>query len=151
VTLPGNFYQVDFVLGSTIDQLGPAGSNLFYSAQGRLLSADNNGSQAAAPTLSGTLFDANHLPPASNSSLTLTLTGVDSQGNPVAPLTGTLDTTTGFFSFAGLTPGVTYTLTVTDDSGTYDTATVTDITTNGTNVTNLDVTLDLAGGGPPHN
>ncbi|MGD0389906.1 MAG: SpaA isopeptide-forming pilin-related protein, partial [Tepidisphaeraceae bacterium] len=43
VTLPNNYYQVDFVCGAAITQLGPAGSNIFYSAQDRLISADNAG------------------------------------------------------------------------------------------------------------
>ena len=34
-------YQVDFVEGYTLTQLGPVGSNLFYTQQGRLISADN--------------------------------------------------------------------------------------------------------------
>ncbi len=43
VTIPSNYYQIDFVCGYAIDQLGPAGSNIFYSAQSRLISADNGG------------------------------------------------------------------------------------------------------------
>ncbi len=43
VTLPTNYYQIDFVCGAAINQLGPAGSNIFYSAQDRLISADNAG------------------------------------------------------------------------------------------------------------
>jgi sarcosine oxidase gamma subunit len=43
VTLPSNYYQVDFVCGAALTQLGPAGSNIFYSAQNRLISADNAG------------------------------------------------------------------------------------------------------------
>ena len=43
VTIPCNYYQIDFVCGAAISQLGPAGSNIFYSAQNRLISADNGG------------------------------------------------------------------------------------------------------------
>jgi predicted outer membrane repeat protein len=43
VTIPNNYYQIDFVCGAAIDKLGPAGSNIFYSAQNRLDSADNAG------------------------------------------------------------------------------------------------------------
>ena len=43
VHLPCSYYQVDFVCGYAIDHLGPAGSNIFYSAQNRLFSADNDG------------------------------------------------------------------------------------------------------------
>jgi hypothetical protein len=52
VALPCGDYQVDFVCGPAIDQLGPVGSNIFYSAQGRLISADNNG----PGVISGTVF-----------------------------------------------------------------------------------------------
>ncbi|MDB5303303.1 MAG: putative collagen-binding protein, partial [Phycisphaerales bacterium] len=38
---PTGHYQIDFVCGQVITHLGPAGSNIFYSAQNRLLSADN--------------------------------------------------------------------------------------------------------------
>ncbi|MDB5311282.1 MAG: sdrD 1, partial [Gemmataceae bacterium] len=43
---PCSYYQVDFVCGGAIDKFGPAGSNIFYSAQNRLFSADNSGTNA---------------------------------------------------------------------------------------------------------
>ena len=43
VQIPDGYYQIDFVCGPAINHLGPAGSNIFYSAEGRLLSADNGG------------------------------------------------------------------------------------------------------------
>ena len=43
VTIPNCYYQIDFVCGPAIDHFGPAGSNIFYSAQHRLFSADNGG------------------------------------------------------------------------------------------------------------
>jgi hypothetical protein len=43
---PACYYQVDFVCGPVIDKFGPAGSNIFYSAQKRLISADNDGCNA---------------------------------------------------------------------------------------------------------
>ena len=46
VTIPNCYFQVDFVCGDYIDRFGPAGSNVFYSAQGRLESADNGGVHA---------------------------------------------------------------------------------------------------------
>lgn len=49
VLVPPCYFQVDFVCGAAIDQLGPAGSNIFYSAQGRLISADNGGTHAYIP------------------------------------------------------------------------------------------------------
>ena len=46
VVIPHSYYQIDFVVGNVINQFGPAGSNIFYSAQNRLISADNGGTQA---------------------------------------------------------------------------------------------------------
>ncbi|HMN42668.1 MAG TPA: SdrD B-like domain-containing protein [Phycisphaerales bacterium] len=46
VQIPDSFYQVDFVCGEAIDAFGPAGSNIFYSPQCRLISADNDGCTA---------------------------------------------------------------------------------------------------------
>ncbi|WP_435017842.1 SdrD B-like domain-containing protein [Tundrisphaera sp. TA3] len=43
IDVPDSFFQVDFVCGKVIDRFGPAGSNLFYTPQGRLISADNGG------------------------------------------------------------------------------------------------------------
>ena len=43
VVIPRSFYQIDFVCGYAIDRFGLAGSNIFYSAQDRLISADNGG------------------------------------------------------------------------------------------------------------
>lgn len=64
VTNPHSFFQVDFVTGLAIDKLGPSGSNIFYSNQGRLISADNGGTHAvrtSPASLSGTVYhDANN-------------------------------------------------------------------------------------------
>jgi hypothetical protein len=46
ISVPNSYYQVDFVCGNVIDKLGPAGSNIFYTPQQRLLSADNGGTHA---------------------------------------------------------------------------------------------------------
>jgi protocatechuate 3,4-dioxygenase beta subunit len=74
VHIPDSYYQIDFICGAAIDHLGPANSNIFYSAQGRLISADNGGTTAPisnASTLSGSvwldsdndgLFDNNEAP-----------------------------------------------------------------------------------------
>lgn len=45
VVVPQCYFQIDFVCGYAIDHFGPAGSNIFYSAQGRLISADNGGTK----------------------------------------------------------------------------------------------------------
>ncbi len=51
VQIPNCYYQVDFVCDSAIDNLGPANygpdsNNIFYTAEDRLISADNGGTQA---------------------------------------------------------------------------------------------------------
>ncbi|VTR96973.1 Serine-aspartate repeat-containing protein F OS=Candidatus Accumulibacter sp. BA-93 GN=sdrF PE=4 SV=1: Cna_B: Cna_B: Cna_B: Cna_B: Cna_B: Cna_B: Cna_B: Cna_B: Cna_B: Cna_B: Cna_B: Cna_B: Cna_B: Cna_B: Cna_B: Cna_B [Gemmata massiliana] len=45
VRVPNCYYQVDFVCGFAIDKLGPANSNIFYTPQKRLVSADNGGAE----------------------------------------------------------------------------------------------------------
>jgi hypothetical protein len=57
VDLPNCFFQLDFVFGAPLATLGPAGSNNFYGAQGRLISAWNHGSgscSAATPVTTDT-------------------------------------------------------------------------------------------------
>lgn len=57
VDVPNCFFQVDFVIGQPITNLGPAGSNNLYSAQGRLISAINGGTSscsAATPVTDAT-------------------------------------------------------------------------------------------------
>ena len=46
VSNPHSYFQVDFVSGYAIDKLGPATSNIFYTSQNRLFSADNGGTHA---------------------------------------------------------------------------------------------------------
>ena len=117
VPLPDNYYQVDFVMGDAITQFGPAGSNMFFSAQGRLLSADNGGTNAAVTpsSLSGNVFadtTGSGTPGNGNAGLagmTVTLTGTDSNGNAVNM--SVLTDSNGNYTFTGLMPG-TYTLAV---------------------------------------
>ena len=45
VAVPDCYYQVDFVYGKHIEKLGPAGTNNFYSKQGRLIRAANGGTK----------------------------------------------------------------------------------------------------------
>src|SRR6185295_15466724 len=58
VHIPNDNYQIDFVAGAAIDHFGPAGSNIFYSPQCRLMSADNDGGSTAPPSgsISGRVF-----------------------------------------------------------------------------------------------
>jgi hypothetical protein len=44
VTVPSCYFQVDFIKGCVISQLGPEGSNNFYGVQGRLIAGVNGGS-----------------------------------------------------------------------------------------------------------
>ena len=51
VLIPNCYYQIDFVCGQAINVLGPQnvgpdGSNIYYSAEDRLISADNGGTKA---------------------------------------------------------------------------------------------------------
>ena len=48
VQVPNSYFQVDFVCGLPIDRFGAAGSNVFYTPQGRLIGADNGGKAPAA-------------------------------------------------------------------------------------------------------
>jgi hypothetical protein len=107
VLLPNCDYQVDFVCGLPINQFGRAGSNIFYTPQGRLFSADNEGNQCdAASSLSGYVF--------ANSSgncnqgfgqvglggVTITLSGTDIYGNAVLLTTKT--NSSGYYIFDNL-------------------------------------------------
>jgi Ca2+-binding RTX toxin-like protein len=51
VKIPNCYFQIDFVCDSVIDKLGPAGSNIFYTPQNRLFSADNDGTTAPPSNL----------------------------------------------------------------------------------------------------
>jgi uncharacterized protein (DUF2141 family) len=123
VHVPNWFFQVNLVLGPVIDQFGPQGSNIFYTPQGRLLSADNGGTQpqpVANSSISGHAYsdtDGNKVFDPGEpgfQGVVETLTGTDSQGNAVN-MTTTTDAN-GFYSFTGLLPG-TYTVTETRPGG----------------------------------
>ena len=45
IVVPECYFQVDFVMGPAIDPFGPAGSNILYGAQNRLISYDNGGTK----------------------------------------------------------------------------------------------------------
>lgn len=46
VMVPSCYYQIDFVYGSPITQLGPAGTDNFYNAQHRLIETTTGGTQS---------------------------------------------------------------------------------------------------------
>jgi parallel beta-helix repeat protein len=59
VSNPHSYFQVDFVSGAAIDHFGASTSNIFYSNQNRLFSADNGGTHAvlsSPATLTGTVY-----------------------------------------------------------------------------------------------
>ena len=61
VKLPDCYFQLDFVGGAAIDKFGPAGSNILYGVQGRLIAFANGGAAAC---------DCEEPPPAGNEGLT---------------------------------------------------------------------------------
>ena len=154
---PNCNYQIDCVCGPAIDHLGPAGSNIFYSAQNRLISADNEGSNpyfSNPASLTGSVFvDANE-----NGIFQPTETGLAGVAvtlkatTSIGTITLTRDTAAdGSYSFKGL-PAGTYTLTETEPSGYLTTANMVGTvggTTDGTLATPTTDTMTkivLAGG-----
>jgi hypothetical protein len=147
VVVPNDFYQIDFVVGNAIDRFGPAGSNLFYSAEGRLVSADNGGTQAqAASMLSGTVVDSNGV---GLQSVEIILKGTNDLGQTVNVTVYT--DKFGNYTFTGLRPGTyaiapapvpDYTFS-TATSGAYSGITV----GNGTSATGYNFTEVLVNGG----
>ena len=114
VRLPNGNYQVDFVAGPAIDHFGPAGSNIFYTPQCRLLSADNGGAAPASETgsLSGRVFvDRNQDgvldAPAGDAALPLVqinLFSTDADGNRTF-VASTMTAADGTYSFTQLAAG----------------------------------------------
>ncbi len=107
---PNSYYQVDFFCGAAIDHFGPAGSNIFYTPQKRLISADNDGTQAVAPgKISGYVYvdidnDGNKdSGEAGIQNVLITLTGTDFEGNAVTETTTTISS--GYYAFTDLRPG----------------------------------------------
>jgi hypothetical protein len=93
IRIPNSYFQIDFVCGPIIDRFGPSTSNIFYSAQNRLLTADNGGTQAYltnAASLSGYVYrDANNDGKKASSeaglgNVTVILSGTDSLGKAVS-------------------------------------------------------------------
>jgi protocatechuate 3,4-dioxygenase beta subunit len=157
IQVPNDFYEVDLVVGAAIDQFGPAGSNIFYTPQGRLLSADNGGSkQTEQPaSLFGVVTD-NFGSPITVVPVTLALSGTtDTNQSVFVTITAAPD---GSYSFTGLAPG-TYSITATAPgyqglsatagslSGTVGISTVSDITAgSGANGTGYNFVLQMGGG-----
>ena len=130
VVVPNSFFQVDFVCGDAINQFGPAGSNIFFSAQNRLFSADNGDTTAAlasTSSLSGYVYaDSNNngVKDAGDSGIggvTVQLTGTDVYGNSVnaTAVTSTSSSNLGYYSFPILSASslAGYTISVTTPTG----------------------------------
>ena len=107
VVVPNCNFQVEFVCGAVLAQLGPEGSNIFYTAQGRLISADNDGTQTCAlSSLSGYVYlDANNngvqnTGEAGIANVTVTLTGTDIYGTAVTRTAMT--NSSGYYVFSNL-------------------------------------------------
>lgn len=107
VLVPNSYFQVDFVCCAAIDHFGPAGSNIFYSQQGRLYGADNDGSQAyATSTLSGYVYRDNNNNGVKDSgesgigNVTIKLTGTDILGHAVTMIVTT--NSSGYYVFGNL-------------------------------------------------
>jgi hypothetical protein len=107
VTAPNAYFQVDFVYGTPIQTFGPANGNIFYSAQGRLISADNGGTQiAGVSSLAGAVYvDANGngvMDPGESgiAGVRLELMGYDYAGNFVDVIATT--DSTGHYAFTNL-------------------------------------------------
>ncbi len=111
VTLPNNFYQVDFVCGTVITTLGPESTNPnnFYHAQNRYIDGDNNGSNPQGSgilSLTGTVYNdvgehgklESGDPTVGN--VTVTLSGTDAYGNSISE-TATSNSS-GVYTFSGL-------------------------------------------------
>src|SRR5262249_49556474 len=107
ILVPNCWFQVDFVCGLPIDTHGPAGSNIFYSPQGRLFESANGGTRAYAPsTLAALVFIDNNNTCAKDwkdkgiAGVRLNLNGTDIHGNPVFATTTT--DSSGSYVFTGL-------------------------------------------------
>jgi hypothetical protein len=129
VTVPDCYFQVDFVCGLPIDKFGPAGSNIFYTPQGRLIDSDNGGKNACGcgstgnGSISGQVIcDCNNNGKLDKGEsgikgIKITLTGTTTDGMSIT-LTTTTDAN-GNYSFGNLKAG-TYSVSETDPSGYFD-------------------------------
>jgi hypothetical protein len=112
IHVPNCYYQVDFVCGYAIDKLGPAGSNIFYSPQQRLISADNGGTHCCTGTgtISGYKFNdtnANGVWNTGEKPLQGVVIYIDANGDGKLDNgeTATVTDANGFYKFNNLAPG----------------------------------------------
>ena len=111
VSVPQNFYQLDFVGGTVITTLGPVATNPnnFYHAQNRYIDGDNGGVNPAGSgvlSLAGEVYDDANIDLKLDSSdqgvanVTVTLSGTDLYGNSISETAVT--NASGIYSFSGL-------------------------------------------------
>ncbi len=111
ITLPPNFYQVDFVCGAVIPTLGPTATNPnnFYHAQNRYIDGDNGGVNPAGSgvlSVTGEVYNDVNLNGKLDSNdqalanATVTLTGTDFYSNAISETATTNGS--GVYSFSGL-------------------------------------------------
>jgi hypothetical protein len=128
VTVPDCYFQVDFVGGPAIDHFGPAGSNILYQQEGRLVSADMGGDhccdcEVVPSSIAGRVFCDDDLSgtftagDTAVAGLQITLTGTTSTGEAVSATT--LTGKDGTYYFGDLLPGK-YTITEPEPAGHLD-------------------------------
>jgi len=136
VTVPDCYFQIDFVGGTVITQFGPAGSNIFYQQEGRLISNANGGDHSCGcdcgctpntpqpSSISGLIYCDTNLNGAYDAGVDEAMAGqiVNLTGTTTAGASVTLTTTTandGTFQFSNLAAG-TYTVTEPQPGGHVD-------------------------------
>ncbi|HEY1628786.1 MAG TPA: hypothetical protein VGF52_02940, partial [Tepidisphaeraceae bacterium] len=110
VTLPYSYYQVDFICGQALKILGPAGSNIYYTPQNRLIDSDNDGTNS---DITGLSADAKFWASAKGQALIKGLNVTSSNANPTV-LANWLAST--FPKLAGTSAGAANNLTGKHDS-----------------------------------
>jgi len=149
-------FQIDFIGGAVIDHFGPAGSNIFYSQQCRLISSAFGGTHTCLPlstpsSLSGRIFCDQNLNGVFDAGTdealagqTIMLTGTTTGGASVS-----VSTTTGAdgtYSFTSLQPG-TYSLVEPEPAGHVDAKNFADVPAgNGTAAQDLSTGRDTVSG-----
>jgi hypothetical protein len=135
VTVPDCYFQVDFVGGAVITQFGPAGSNIFYQQEGRLISNANGGDHSCGcdcgctstpqpSSISGLIYCDTNLNGSYDDGVNEAMAGqmVNLTGTTTGGTAVTLTTTTandGTFHFTDLAAG-TYTINEPEPGGHVD-------------------------------
>lgn len=134
ITVPDCYFQVDFVGGAVITQFGPAGSNIFYQQEGRLISNANGGDHSCGcgcmpntpppSSISGLIYCDTNLNGSYDAGVDEAMAGqtVDLTGTTTTGTAVTLTTTTandGTFQFTNVAAG-TYTISEPEPGGHVD-------------------------------